>query len=283
MFETCLNLLAAAPAGGSSGTIHALFSVNSLLALLTLTALEIVLGIDNIVFLAILTGRLPEGQQPRARRIGLLLAMGMRILLLLGIFWILKLTAPLFTVPFLGEHEVKGETVAGLSISGKDLILLVGGLFLIAKATYEIHEKIEAPGPDALHPGKGKAVASFGGVLVQVVMIDLVFSLDSVITAVGMARRIEVMITAVVIAVLVMMVFAEAISRYIERRPTLKMLALSFLVLIGVLLVADGLHQHLPRGYVYFAMAFSLGVEMLNIRANRGREADPRAEPADPG
>lgn len=283
MFETCLNLLAAAPAGGSGGAVHALFSLDSLIALLTLTALEIVLGIDNIVFLAILTGRLPENQQPRARRIGLLLAMGMRILLLLGIFWIMKLTAPLFTLPFafLGERVVDGETITGLTISGKDLIMLVGGLFLIAKATYEIHEKIEAPEPDALHPGKGKAVASFGAVLVQVVMIDLVFSLDSVITAVGMAKHIEVMIAAVVIAVLVMMVFAEAISGYIEKHPTLKMLALSFLVLIGVLLVADGLHHHLPRGYVYFAMAFSLGVEMLNIRASRGRRAPQAVEPAD--
>ncbi|MCB9838686.1 MAG: TerC family protein [Phycisphaeraceae bacterium] len=280
-----LHILASAPQGGAGGAVHALVSLDSLVALTTLTALEIVLGIDNIVFLAILTGRLPERRQPAARRLGLLLAMGMRILLLLGIFWIMKLTAPLLTLPFafLGEHEVNGEMVPGLAISGRDLILLLGGLFLIAKATYEIHEKLEAPGPDALHPGKSRAAASFAGVLLQVVLIDLVFSLDSVITAVGMAKRIEVMIAAVVIAVLVMMAFAGAISRCIERHPTLKMLALAFLVLIGVLLVADGLHRHMPRGYVYFAMAFALGVEMLNIRAFRGRRAGPAAGSGDPG
>jgi predicted tellurium resistance membrane protein TerC len=279
MLDCLIPLLASAQGSGAvEAGFQALFTVENGIALLTLTMLEIVLGIDNVVFLAILTGRLPEKQQPRARRIGLLLAMGMRIVLLFGIFWIMKLTAPLFTLPFafLGEHEVDGETIVGLTISGKDLIMLIGGLFLIAKATYEIHHKLEHPQPDALHPGKVKNVAvSFGSVLVQVVMIDAVFSLDSVITAVGMADRIEVMITAVVIAVLVMMIFAEAISKYIERHPTLKMLALAFLVLIGVLLVADGLHQHMPRGYIYFAMAFALGVEMLNIKAIRSRKVAP--------
>ncbi len=274
MLDCLIPLLASVEGSGAVGAgLGGLLTVENGLALLTLTVLEIVLGIDNIVFLAILTGRLPENQQAKARRVGLLLAMGMRILLLIGIAWIMRLTAPLFTIPFafLGEYEVDGEMVAGLAISGKDLILLIGGLFLIAKATYEIHDKLEHPQPDALHPGKGKVVATFGGVLVQVVVIDAVFSLDSVITAVGMADRIEVMITAVVIAIGVMMIFAEAISSYIERHPTLKMLALAFLVLIGVLLVADGLHQHMPRGYVYFAMAFSLGVEMLNIKAIRSK------------
>lgn len=288
MLEHLIPLLASAPVAGAGGAgADALLSVDSAVALLTLTALEIVLGIDNIVFLAILTGRLPERRQPRARRLGLLLAMGMRILLLLGIYWIMKLTAPLFALPFafLGEHEIDGQTIVGLQISGKDLILLIGGLFLIAKATYEIHHKLEHPQPDTLHPGRKAApAASMGAVLVQVVLLDAVFSLDSVITAVGMARRIEVMIVAVVLAVLVMMAFAEVISRYIERHPTLKMLALAFLVLIGVLLVADGLHQHMPRGYVYFAMAFALSVEMLNIRAIRTRApAAPPAPPADRG
>lgn len=285
MLDTLALMLASAPAsGGAEGWLAGLFTLENGLALLTLTALEIVLGIDNVVFLAILTSKLPEHQQARARRIGLLLAMGMRIVLLFGIAWIMRLTEPLFTLPFgfLGEHEVDGEMVAGLGISGRDIILLVGGLFLIAKATYEIHHKLEEPEPDALHPTKRKAAATFGGVMIQVMLIDAVFSLDSVITAVGMADEIAVMVTAVVISIIVMMVFAEAISSYIEKHPTLKMLALAFLVLIGVLLVADGFHQHIPRGYVYFAMAFSLGVEMLNIRAIRVRKKRAPAT-ADPG
>jgi len=271
----CLPILIASASDAASGAgPGALLSTQSLIALLTLTALEIVLGIDNIVFIAVLASRLPKEQQAKARRLGLLLAMGMRIVLLIGIAWIMKLTAPLFALPFgfLGEHETAEGLAPGILISGKDLILLLGGLFLIAKATYEIHHKLEAPGEHALNPDKKrKPAVTFGSVLLQIVLIDAVFSLDSVITAVGMARRIEVMIAAVVIAVLVMMVFAEAISRYIERHPTLKMLALAFLVLIGVLLVADGMHQHLPRGYIYFAMAFSLCVEMLNIKAIRSR------------
>lgn len=285
MLDTLALMLASAPAaGGAEGWLAGLFTVENGLALLTLTALEIVLGIDNVVFLAILTSKLPEHQQAKARRIGLLLAMGMRIVLLFGIAWIMRLTEPIFTLPFgfLGEHEVDGEMVAGLGISGRDLILLIGGLFLIAKATYEIHDKLEHPQPDALHPNKKRAAATFGGVLIQVMLIDAVFSLDSVITAVGMADEIAVMVAAVVIAIIVMMVFAEAISSYIEKHPTLKMLALAFLVLIGVLLVADGFHQHIPRGYVYFAMAFSLGVEMLNIRAIRVRKKRPSAT-TDPG
>lgn len=227
---------------------------DSLVALVTLTALEIVLGIDNIVFIAVITGRLEPGAQPRARRIGLLAAMGTRIVLLLGITWILGLTAPLFSV---FEHEV----------SGKDMILLGGGLFLLAKATYEIHHKLEAPGSD--DAGAAARAASFGAAIAQIAILDLVFSIDSVITAVGMARELWVMIAAVVIAVLVMMVFAEPVSAFVERHPTMKMLALSFLLLIGVMLVVDAMHQHIPRGYLYFAMGFSLFVELLNLRVRK--------------
>jgi predicted tellurium resistance membrane protein TerC len=238
-----------------------LLSLENLVALATLTAMEIVLGIDNIVFLAILSGKLPPEQRVRARRIGLGLAMIMRILLLLGIKWIMGLTTPLFSVP-------------GHAISGRDLILLLGGLFLIAKATHEIHEKIEGGGHHAEARGGG---ASFGSVVAQIVAIDLVFSIDSVITAVGMARRIEVMIAAVVIAVLVMMWFAGSVSAFVEKHPTIKMLALAFLLLIGVMLVAEGFHRHIERGYVYFAMAFSLFVEALNIRASKAHARAARA------
>lgn len=246
-----------------------LFAIQSLVALVTLSALEIVLGIDNIVFIAIITGRLDESVQSRARRTGLLAAMGMRILLLLAIAWIMRLTEPFFVLFGASEHR--------LEISGKDLILLGGGLFLIAKATYEIHHKLETAG--GILPGESKRRAgSFGSAILQIMMIDVVFSLDSVITAVGMTEglgampvRLTVMIAAVVLAVLVMMIFADPIARFIERHPTMKMLALAFLILIGVLLVAEGFHQHIDRGYVYFAMAFSLGVELLNIRL-RGKE-----------
>jgi predicted tellurium resistance membrane protein TerC len=231
--------------------MEGLFTAENGIALLTLTLLEIVLGIDNIVFLSILTSKLPAAQQPRARRIGLLLAMGMRILLLMAIGWIAKLTTPLFTV-------------TRFELSGRDLILLGGGLFLIAKATWEIHDKLEG----TEHHTERRA-ASFGAVLVQIVLVDAVFSLDSVITAVGLARHLAVMITAVVIAIAVMMAFAEAVSGFVERHPTVKMLALSFLILIGVMLVAEGFGQHVDKGYVYFAMAFSLGVEMLNIRMRK--------------
>jgi predicted tellurium resistance membrane protein TerC len=228
-----------------------LFSSENLIALLTLSSLEIVLGIDNIVFISILVGKLPPAQQAKARQIGLLLAMGMRIALLLAISWVIGLTAPLFTLPVL-EQE----------ISGRDLILLFGGLFLVAKATWEIHDKLEG----SAHGAAAPRVAGFGAILVQIVLLDIVFSLDSVITAVGLAREIWVMITAVVIAVAVMMIFAGRISAFIERHPTLKMLALSFLLLIGVVLIADGFGQHVSKGYIYFAMAFSLFVEVLNIR-----------------
>ena len=218
-------------------------------ALATLTLLETVLGIDNIIFISILAGKLPPEQQPRARRLGLLLAMGTRILLLMSLAWVVRLTAPLFGV--LG-HE----------ISGRDLILIVGGLFLLAKSTFEIHDKLEG----SEHGRSGRAAASFGAVLVQIAVLDIVFSLDSVITAVGMARELAVMVLAVVISILIMMIFAGAISAFVDRHPTIKMLALSFLLLIGMSLVAEGLDFHVPKGYIYFAMGFSVFVEMLNLR-----------------
>lgn len=234
-----------------------LFHVENIIALFTLSALEIVLGIDNIIFIAILTGRLDPAVQAKARRVGLLAAMVMRILLLLCISWIMRLKDPLFTLFEGSEHA--------LGISGKDLILLVGGLFLIAKSTYEIHHKLEGPSDDH----SVRKVASFGAAIVQIMLIDIVFSLDSVITAVGMAQDVRIMIAAVVLAVVVMMAFAGPVANFVEKHPTFKMLALAFLLLIGVMLVADGLHQHISKGYVYFAMAFSLGVEVLNMRSRR--------------
>jgi predicted tellurium resistance membrane protein TerC len=219
------------------------------LGLVTLTALEIVLGIDNIVFISVLSSKLPAATQRRARRMGLAAAMLARILLLFGISFVLSLSTPLFAV-------------LGFEISGRDLVLLFGGLFLIAKATWEIHEKLEG----AVRPGQALARPSFAGVIVQIMLLDVVFSLDSVITAVGMVDELAVMVAAVVIAVAFMMLFAETVSAFVQRRPTIKMLALSFLLLIGVMLVAEGLHQHINKGYIYFAMAFSLGVEMLNLR-----------------
>ncbi|MBL8878198.1 MAG: TerC family protein [Phycisphaerales bacterium] len=233
-----------------------MFSAENLVALLTLTGLEIVLGIDNIVFIAILTAKLAPEQRARARQIGLFLAMFMRIALLLGISWVMSLKATLFSI---GEH----------GFSGRDLILLVGGLFLIGKATHEIHNKLEGP----THEEAGsRAFASFNLVLVQIILLDIVFSLDSVITAVGMARHIGVMIAAVVVAVVVMMIFAGPVSAFIERHPTFKMLGLAFLLLIGVVLVADGCGQHINKGYIYSAMAFSLFVEILNMRVRKTKE-----------
>jgi len=222
------------------------------IALATLTTLEIVLGIDNIVFISILSGRLPAGDQRRARRIGLLLAMATRIGLLLTLSWVIGLTAPLFKV--IGEE-----------ISGRDLILILGGLFLLAKSTHEIHGKLEGETGHA----SARAQPSFRSVIVQILLLDIVFSLDSVITAVGMVEQVWVMIVAVVIAVVFMILFAEPISAFVERHPTVKMLALSFLLLIGVALIAEGLDQHIPKGYIYFAMAFSVGVEMLNLRLRK--------------
>lgn len=225
-------------------------------ALLTLTALEIVLGVDNVVFISILAGKLPPAKQPRARTVGLALAMLMRIALLFSISWITRLTAALFTV-------------LGQEISGRDLILIVGGLFLIGKSTHEIHAKLE--GEEGHASARGKT--SFTSVITQILLLDVVFSLDSVITAVGMADNLAVMIAAVVLAVLFMMVFAAPISQFVERHPTVKMLALSFLLLIGVTLIADGLDRHIPKGYIYFAMAFSVFVEMLNLRLRRPETA----------
>jgi predicted tellurium resistance membrane protein TerC len=224
------------------------------IALFTLTVLEIVLGIDNIIFISILVGKLPAGQQPRARRLGLFLAMFLRIGLLASIAWMARLTAPLFTV-------------LGQGISGRDLILLIGGLFLLFKSTREIHERLEGDEEEA----SARAAASFVAVIVQILLLDVVFSLDSVITAVGMANQLSVMIAAVVIAVGVMMFAAGPIGSFVARHPTIKMLALSFLLLIGMSLIAEGLGRHIPKGYIYFAMAFSVFVEMLNLRTRRGK------------
>ena len=222
-------------------------------AFATLTVLEIVLGIDNVVFISILAGKLPKEQQARARRLGLGLAMLMRIALLFSLTWIIRLTAPLF--------EVLGQ-----EISGRDLVLIVGGLFLLAKSTHEIHDKLEGEEGRA----STRVAPSLRSVLIQIVLLDIVFSLDSVITAVGMVDELAVMIAAVVVAVGFMMVFARPISEFVDRHPTVKMLALSFLLLIGVALIAEGLDQHIPKGYIYFAMAFSVGVELLNLRIRRG-------------
>jgi predicted tellurium resistance membrane protein TerC len=224
------------------------------IGLLTLTALEIVLGIDNIVFISILSGRLPSRSQRKARLWGLGLAMIMRVLLLLSLSWVIGLTKPLFSI-------------ANFHVSGRALILVGGGLFLLAKSTREIHHKLEGDNGDAASPAR----ASFSGVLIQIVLLDAVFSLDSVITAVGMVDEIGVMIAAVIIAVAAMMIFAGRISRFIERYPTLKMLALSFLLLIGVNLIGEGMGFHIPKGYTYFAMAFSVLVEMLNLKVRKGK------------
>jgi len=225
-------------------------------AFLTLLALEIVLGIDNIVFISILVDKLPEQQQALARRLGLGMALLMRILLLLSLSWVIGLTAPLFTL-------------LGQEISGRDLILIFGGLFLLGKSTYEIHENLEGEEGHS----SARVRATFASVLVQIVLLDIVFSLDSVITAVGMVNEVSVMIAAVTVAILVMLASAEAVSGLVNRHPTLKMLALSFLLLIGLALLLEGFDQHIPKGYIYFAMGFSVFVELLNIRVRRRREA----------
>jgi predicted tellurium resistance membrane protein TerC len=229
----------------------------AIIALITLTALEIVLGIDNIIFISILAGKLPRHQQNRARIIGLGLAMFTRIGLLFSLTWLMRLTSPLFTV-------------LGNEISGRDLILILGGLFLLGKSTLEIHDKLEGEEEESA----ARAAASFVGILIQIMFLDIIFSLDSIITAIGMASQLAIMVTAVVIAVGFMMLFSGAVSDFIDRNPTIKILALSFLILIGVALIGDGLGMHIPKGYVYFAMAFSVGVEMLNIRI-RGRGKHP--------
>jgi predicted tellurium resistance membrane protein TerC len=229
-----------------------LFTYSDVVALIALTSVEIVLGVDNVIFISILSSKLPLPQQGLARRTGLLAAMGLRILLLLSIVWIIRLTAPLFSI-------------LGRPISGRDLILIGGGLFLLAKATTEIHQRLEG---EESHTS-AKARPSFASVITQIVLLDIVFSLDSVITAVGMADEIIIMVTAVVLAVGVMMVSAGPISSFVNRHPTVKMLALSFLLLIGTSLVAEGLGMHIPKGYIYFAMGFSVLVELINLRVRK--------------
>ncbi len=225
------------------------------IAFATLTVLELVLGIDNVIFISILSGKLPQEQQPRARLIGLSLALIMRVLLLLSLSWVMTLVDPLFTV-------------FEQSVSGRDLILLIGGLFLIAKSTHEIHGSLEG----AEGESSKKVYSGFASVIVQITLLDIVFSLDSVITAVGMVNNIWIMIAAVVISIIAMMLFAGSIGAFVQRHPTIKMLALAFLLLIGVTLIAEGLHQHIPKGYIYFAMAFSVLVEFLNMRLRRKAE-----------
>ncbi|HEY7098285.1 MAG TPA: TerC family protein [Terriglobales bacterium] len=232
--------------------MDAFFTSSGLVGLITLTFLEIVLGVDNVIFISILSSKLPGPQQVPARRIGLLVAMGMRILLLLSIVWIVRLTAPLFDI-------------LGRPISGRDLILIGGGLFLLAKATTEIHERLE--GEEGHRSARVRP--SFAAVIAQIAILDIVFSLDSVITAVGMADEIAIMVTAVILAIGVMLFSAGTISAFVNRHPTVKVLALSFLLLIGISLVGEGLGMHIPKGYIYFAMGFSVFVEMINLRARR--------------
>jgi len=235
------------------------------IGLFTLTVLEIVLGIDNVVFISILAGKLPQGQQAKARQTGLGLALITRVLLLCGLAWMVRLTKPLFDIPafaFLREPH---------TVSGRDLILLCGGLFLLWKSTHEIHDKLEGEDGSA----SSRVTPKFVNVVIQILLLDIVFSLDSVITAVGMARQLGVMIAAVIIALIFMLIFAGRISDFIHRHPTLKMLALSFLLLIGCALIAEGFHKEIPKGYIYFAMAFSVGVESLNIRMRARHKLPP--------
>ncbi len=228
------------------------FDLSWLVAFLSLVTLELVLGIDNVIFVSILCGRLPQENQARARRLGMGLAMGMRIALLCAISWVIQLTQPLFTL-------------GSLHVSGRDLILVGGGLFLLAKSTHEIHQKLEGEE----HAGKPLRRPTFRSVLIQVILLDIVFSLDSVITAIGMVDRLDIMVAAIIVAVACMMAAAGSISAFVERHPTVKILALSFLLLIGVSLIAEGFHHHIPKGYIYFSMAFSIFVEMINLRLRK--------------
>jgi len=238
--------------------MEGLLTADAIIALITLTVLEIVLGVDNVIFISILAGKLPAAQQDRARKVGLMAAMLMRIALLFSLAWIVRLTEPIVTILERG-------------ISGGDMILLGGGLFLLAKATREIHEKLEGQEGEMT----ARVAPSFGAVIGQIMLLDIVFSLDSVITAVGMADQLAVMVLAVMIAVGIMMVSAASISRFVNEHPTVKVLALSFLLLIGASLIAEGLGTHIPKGYIYFAMAFSVFVEMINLRAAKKRKAAP--------
>jgi predicted tellurium resistance membrane protein TerC len=250
------SLLAVSDVAPGAAAVSAapLWSVASLISLATLASLEIVLGIDNVIFIAILSGRLPQEQQAKARQLGIAMAVISRLGLLLAISWVMGLTRPLFEL-------------LGRGISGKQLILLLGGLFLIGKATFEIHDKLE--GEDHHAGGAAKAGATMVGVIAQIMLIDIVFSLDSVITAVGMTPHVPIMMVAVVLAAGVMLVFAGPIANFVAKHPTMKMLALAFLILIGVMLVAEAFGQHIDKGYIYFAMAFSLLVEVLNMRLRR--------------
>jgi predicted tellurium resistance membrane protein TerC len=238
--------------------MDAFLTADGLVALATLSVLEIVLGIDNVVFIAILTGRLPAHQQNSARRLGLALALGIRVGLLFAISWMMGLTEPLFSIAVLGH-----------AFSGRDLILIGGGLFLVGKATWEIYDKLEA---DHVERERGGGRGRFAAVLVQVLLLDIVFSLDSVITAVGMANQVPIMVAAMVIAMLVMLVSMGAVSGFVERHPSVKILALAFLLLIGVVLIVDGMGQHVSKAYIYVAMAFSLFVELLNMRYRKRRQ-----------
>jgi predicted tellurium resistance membrane protein TerC len=249
--------------------MEAILTTDGLISLLTLTAMEIVLGVDNIIFIAILVAKLPASQQNKARTLGIGLALVSRLLLLLSISWVMGLTEPLFTVFSQG-------------FSGRDLILLLGGLFLLGKATVEIHEKLESGPTGPRDTGKGGAKASFASILIQIIILDIVFSLDSVITAVGMAQHISIMVVAMVVAVAVMMLSARAIGDFVHRHPTIKILALSFLILIGVVLVGEGMGAHVNKGYIYFAMAFSLGVELLNMKIRQAKKPVELKEPRHP-
>jgi predicted tellurium resistance membrane protein TerC len=231
------------------------------ISLVTLTLLEIVLGIDNIIFISILSGKLPAGQQKKARRLGLGLALITRIILLSVLAWVVKLDTAFWTPSFFEGSRYAFE----LAVSGKDLILVLGGLFLLGKSTFEIHEKLEGEDGEVTE----RITPTFVNVIVQIMLLDIVFSLDSVITAVGMAQHLPVMIAAVILAMIVMLIFVNQISDFVDQHPTLKMLALSFLILIGAMLVAEGLHQHISKGYIYFAMAFAVGVEMLNLKVRK--------------
>jgi predicted tellurium resistance membrane protein TerC len=252
-----------------------------LLGLLTLTAMEIILGVDNVIFLAIIAGKLPEDQRPRARRIGLLAALGTRLLLLFSLSFLLGLTAPVFTLPTFGVLQ----DIEAREVSWRDIILLAGGLFLIAKSTFEIHDKLEHARREREGQPRvsGGGTASFAKVIVTIAIIDIVFSLDSVITAIGMVEELWVMVSAMVMAMVVMLYFAEPIGSFVDRHPTVKVLALAFLILIGVMLVAEGLGQHIDKGYIYTAMAFSVLVEMVNMKLRKTpkkKEPEAAAPPA---